>query len=379
MVREALEGYFEPIKFILSLLDKNISYQNEKRSLEVKHENILNVLRVIQKAVCFNQGKYLQYSFLTAEKHRKIKDAYRDNKFDTENILSLRNELVDYVNCKFYENTHDNFKFLHAYFNKRKDTNPRICIKGSFRANNKSTVVSVFRDGLVDYNSDVEIEKNSGFYEIYKSGMYFLENDIPKATATGKYFNPRINTENAKNYLGLKKTKNIKEWKDCWVDASSDLSSYYKSTLIIPMTLRNNKVSEEFKALVNMANVDRTIFGFLCFDHTDNNYFDKENDVAVGYVFADIISMYIFTRLVYMEISKTFSDVETWLEENHIDTITKSLESLWKRIPSNIDGESLLDFKIIKTKHNGLFPIDDDLLKFVKGIKLEDNKSMIVQ
>lgn len=83
---------------------------------------------------------------------------------------------------------------------------------------------------------------------------------------------------------------------------------FYKSTLIVPMTLWNNDLSEEFKELVNLDNVDRTIFGFLCFDHVDADYFDEENDVALGYVFADILSMYIFARLIYMESSKTFSD-----------------------------------------------------------------------
>jgi len=65
------------------------------------------------------------------------------------------------------------------------------------------------------------------------------------------------------------------------------------------MTLWNNDLSEEFKELVNLENVDRTIFDFLCFDHVDVNYFDEEGDVALGYVFADIVSMYIFARLIY--------------------------------------------------------------------------------
>lgn len=369
MAKDAIEEYFSPIRFILSLLDQKLSAENKKKELEIKYVDSKNVLKVIQKAICFNQGEYLQYTFVTAEKHRLLKDTFRKNKNDRDKILFLAKDLVDYINCKFYENTHENFKLLHAYFNLIHGTIPRICIKGNFRVNNKSTVVSVFRDELVDYDSDVEIEKNSGFYSIYKSGMYFLENNIPKATASGSYFNPRLKRNNVRKYLGYDKSKEITDWKKCWVEQSSDSSSYYKSTLIIPMTLWNNKVSKEFKALINMDNVDRTIFGFLCFDHTNTNYFDEENDVSIGYVFADIISMFIFTRLIYMEISKTFSSVENWLDKNSINTRTKHLKSLWKSIPDNLDLDSILNFKIKKTTHNDLFPIDNDLLKFVRDEK----------
>ena len=376
MAKEALEDYFQPIKYLFSIFNRSLSLEEEKKALQLRQNNSLSVLRVIQRAVCLNQGEYLQYTFITAEKHRKLKDAFRKDKSDLKSISFLTKELMDYINGKFYENTRENFKLLHAYYQGRKGPNPRICIKGSFKMNDKSSVVSVFRDRMVDYDSDSEIEKNHGFYSIYKNGMYFLENDIPNATAKGRYFNPRLNKECVRNYLGYDKGEKIKKWSRCWAGEGKDPSSYYKSTLIVPMTLWNNKVTDEFKDLVNMDKVDRTIFGFLCFDHADENYFDEENDVSVGYVFADIMSMYVFTRLVYMEISKTFSSVESWLGENSIDLNLEPLAALWKNIPSKLDVRDILNPKLRKTTNNDLISIDDDLLNFAKGLKNNSSNTM---
>ena len=367
MIRDALRDYFWPIKNTIVFMGKTLSLEEEKRSLEAKLSNNLTVLRVVQKAVCFNQGAYLQFAFITAEKHKLLKDVYRTAEPNPHDISLAAKELMDYVNKEFYESTRENFKILHAYFNNRKGKNPRICIKGNFRVDNKDTVVSVFRDNLVDYDSDTEIEKNYGFYSIYKNGTYFLENNIPEAAAIGSYFNPRIDNECAAYYCGEKTGREISDWKECWVDGSENRASFYKSTLIVPMTLWNNKVSDEFKRLINMENVERTIFGFLCFDHEDENYFDEDDDVAVGYIFSDILSLYVFTRIIYVEISKTFNSVESWLGDNGVNINPESLDSLWKSIPSNLNVDEMLEFKPKETSNNDLFEIDHDLWNFIKA------------
>jgi len=53
----------------------------------------------------------------------------------------------------------------------------------------------------------------------------------------------------------------------------------------------------------------RTIFGYLCFDHVEENYFNDDIDIDVGYIFADIISLYMVTRSIYTELSTTYSKV----------------------------------------------------------------------
>jgi hypothetical protein len=57
----------------------------------------------------------------------------------------------------------------------------------------------------------------------------------------------------------------------------------------------------------------------LCFDHPKENYFDEDKDVSVGYVFADILSLYVFVRLIYTEMSKTYGKVEEFMEKEHLE------------------------------------------------------------
>lgn len=367
MVADALRLYFQPLKYLYVLFHKSISLEDERKALQLRLDDVATVLKVIQKAVCFNQGAYLQYSFITAEKHKKLKKAFHKDA-DAQHISMLAKDLMDFINEDFYNNTFENFKFLRAYFKNRKGPDPRICIKGSFTVDNKTTVISVFRDDTVDYDSDTQIEKNYGFYKIYNTGTYYLENNIPLASARDRYFNPRLDNECAKKLLSSRQKFTKKEWKDCWIEKSNKPSAYYQSTLIVPITLWNNSVSEEFKKLINMENVDRTIFGFLCFDHEEVNYFKKEEDVAVGYVIADILSLYVFTRLVYMEISKTFNSVEQWLDSKKVDIKPESLATLWKSVPIDLDVDKILAFKPKKTKQNDLFSVDHDLLKFIGTI-----------
>lgn len=374
MIKGALSEYFRPVSYFIGFFDKTTSLEERYKELKIQQVNMRVWSKVVQKAVCFNQGEYLQYAFVTAEKHKKLKDSFRETPENGARIGALAKDLVNYINSKFYEDTYENFKLIHAYFEHRSRRKPRICIKGSFNVDNHSKVVSVFRDALVSYDSDANVEKNYGFLTIYKNGTYFLENNIPEAAAGDRYFNPRLDNDRVRQFLNGASGTRVKKWEDCWIGDKKDKSSFYKSTLIIPMTLWNNDLSEEFKELVNLENVDRTIFGFLCFDHVDVNYFDEEDDVALGYVFADIISMYIFARLIYMESSETFNSIEDWLQGKGIKISPESLSSIWKKMPRTFNVEKYLEFKLRTTKNNSLFPIDEDLIRYVKPQLIRANK-----
>lgn len=56
--------------------------------------------------------------------------------------------------------------------------------------------------------------------------------------------------------------------------------------------------------------VGRTIFGYLCFDHVEEEFF-TEVDIDIGYIFADMLSLYFIARATYTELSHTFSKVQT--------------------------------------------------------------------
>ena len=79
------------------------------------------------------------------------------------------------------------------------------------------------------------------------------------------------------------------------------------------MTLWNNSLSDSFKDLINISNIERSIFGFLCLDHPESGYFQEEKDVNVGYIIADLLSLYLINRLNYTDNSKTFLSVKNHL------------------------------------------------------------------
>jgi len=70
----------------------------------------------------------LQYAFLTAEKHKKLKGAFRKTPEDGARIVALASEVVNYINSKFYEDAYENFNLIHVYFKHRSGPKPRVCI-----------------------------------------------------------------------------------------------------------------------------------------------------------------------------------------------------------------------------------------------------------
>ena len=254
MVMDGVVAYFKPLFYIASLFDKNISAETKSKMFVQRYEANLTTLQAIRKAVCFNQGEYLQYTFLTAEKHRTLKDAFYDSPDNLPKLTPLFKELTNYVNRHFYKDVHENFKLLHAYFHKRGGKMPRICLKGNFKVSNQEKIVSVFRDRIVSYNSDTEVAKNYGFQYIYNTGTYYIENNIPKAVMKDRYTNPRLDNALVKELMSKSGNAPAKLWRDCWINDKPDDSSCYKSTLIIPMTLWNNRVCEEFKKLWLLRN-----------------------------------------------------------------------------------------------------------------------------
>ena len=267
-------------------------------------------INFIKQAVCLNQGELAQYSYLSSILHRNLKEEYAKSTKNYDQIENSLNALVDYLNRNFRRISEKNFELLHLYFTKRSKHKPRICIK----ANYSGQIIELFRNEHVDYIAEYPVDTNSGFQFVHQNGTYFICNNIPEDAKTNKYNNPRLDNNKVKNYsISLLKkftsTGYDSAWVSCWNHSdSAKPSSYssYKSTLIIPMTLWNNDLSDIYRKLTNIENIERTIFGFLCFDHIDTNFFNKDTDIDIGYIFADLLSLFLIQRLNYTSSSETF-------------------------------------------------------------------------
>ena len=162
-------------------------------------------------------------------------------------------------------------------------------------------------------------------------GEHYFENDIPEAVKLRGYVNPRLGPRqaaeykiagrfSAKRYLS---TDPDRAWIGCWDiggPAPSNPRTCYKSTLIIPMTLVNNPLSEEFlqdTPIGQDTKSDRSIYGFLCLDHQSRDYF-HETDVNVGYIFADLLSMYRITSDALLTRSATYEGAKNLEKDIHV-------------------------------------------------------------
>jgi len=287
------------------------------------YENCFDMMNVLRNAICYNQGRLVQFMFSAAEKHKDLRiycDAFEK---DCGDFHVLKNKLLglrSYIDESLVKNINRNIDYLYQYFYGRSDSAPRICLKGKSSINGQNQIVRVFSDESISYNSSVDISRSTAYQYIQSFGKYYIENDIPKAVTEGRYKNSRLSDSKLSSFL--RDGVDLSDvWPSCWNDAGlADGSSYYKSTLIIPVTLKNNKLDFDFvekfnskiyKGLgetdLNPGQIERTIFAFLCLDHVDEWYFEEEYDVKIGYVIADMISFYLFLRAMYIEVSDVFS------------------------------------------------------------------------
>jgi len=214
----------------------------------------------MRAVICSNQGEYVQYNLLAGELHKALKDAVRESPTNVDKLRGLCGQLEGFLNKKLYYVSLQNFRFIKTYFRGRRDKEPRICIKGNYKKGETDHIVQLIREKKVNYRSEYPLEDNSGFLFVKNQGHYFKCDDIPKSIVNDGYRNARIDTKLARAYYEHKTAALAKSsdnhgfqfdqlWVKCWKplqddgDPTSPLDpiSCYKSTIIIPMTLWNNK------------------------------------------------------------------------------------------------------------------------------------------
>ena len=86
--------------------------------------------------------------------------------------------------------------------------------------------------------------------------------------------------------------------------------------MIIPMTALVNSFDDSFKNYLGLNDEERIIFGFICFDSEDIGFF-KDEDVNIGYILSDFISLYISIRIRYTIDSNVFNDSDNKFQSDN--------------------------------------------------------------
>lgn len=291
------------------------------------HEKYYDLSGILNKFICYNQGVYAGYSLLAGDLHKELRLAKENSSSSEETLKKCVQDLQIKLYKEFRKIMNQNVKrFMTDYFRIRPGSLPRIIIKGW----HGNEIIDIYR---IHYGPTFNTERpsvysNTGFIKIRETGRYYLCNNIPYEAYHGNYKNNRLDNDKLKQLFTQEEIDqgniNFAKWKQCWsrytVKETSEVldphdNSCYQSTLIIPITILNNddlndSITKRFKLpRLDHPEVGRIFFGFLCFDNKEANYFNEDIDWLIGYIFADIISLYLIDFLRYTQYSKTFEEV----------------------------------------------------------------------
>ncbi|MBI5922980.1 MAG: hypothetical protein HY847_15210 [Betaproteobacteria bacterium] len=309
------------------------NYKEKFEHLSLVHKNY----------ICEMQGQLADYALIARTKHEALREAVQV--YDSRNgqnpkrrpslkgvrrCLSQLTQFLEHGHAKACKATFDALKEHFSLGRKSNLHEPRFCIK----LVRKGHVFTFLRDrgqsGGLQPITDA-IQENTGFHSVGESGNFFFCNDIPTETKGGRYVNPRLRRECASDYSSswrwsLKRACSRNQpapdnnWINCWnggADGSNAAAEQcYKSTLIVPMTLRYSQVSHDFWTVFEQ-HVDaehpfeKGSFGFLCMDCHEEDFFDMEIDSHFGYVCADILSLFSVATYLYTSLSPPYRKATT--------------------------------------------------------------------
>ncbi len=338
---------------------------------------------IARKAVSLNQGAFLDFSHLAHERHRQLRltldraPPLVDPQFQAR-LKTDFDGLISFMDKRFAAVATHNFNLLKQHFAGRSHIGPRMCIMGIWQGQGSPACVRpIIRDGLVHYDGAAEAADNTGFDNVLKFGTFYLNNNIVKTALSGEYRNPRFDYDAIRAYQRLLAPADLErppsappgEWRSFWKDATAnaDARDFYRSTLIVPLTLRNENLSDEFNRSLATRFARHTgegaaisahtqsILGFLCFDHPTIDYFHREHDVNTAYVFASLLSMYLLERITLTTLSATYHDASEKLIDMGEEVVRKrpkkSRRSMARHAPllprPHLDLEIIPDNRIL--------------------------------
>ena len=261
-------------------------------------------MKSLQEFICYNQKQLIKFEYTVSELHKTLKDLMREGK---PNLTELE-KAYDKLGA-------ESFMLMNSIFEKNaefisntiglKDDKLRFSIK----VVEEQYVIDLFRNhNLESFFHESLYSENSAFDQIMNfNAKYYINNDIEKSYLDGNYKNPRL--------------KKDTPWEKAWKEYNSvNISNqFYNSTLVIPIsitvyeldkdTLFYNKYFEQNND-TKINTKTRAIWGFVCFDSKQRNYFDEQSNLDLGFIIADILSLYVIFYYNFAISSKTVLDYE---------------------------------------------------------------------
>jgi hypothetical protein len=290
----------------------------------------VKLINNLHRLVCVNQSGVSQYWFQANENHKAVKDLVREGleSYSEKEIV----DRIDALESHLYDEFHQRFERSLGIFLELFESRSRG-VRCSLKVAVDDKLETLFRhpESSPDYGAFKMIE-NSAFESIVAGERYYLSNNIPQDIKSERYVNPRIDREKVIAYLeeirrigdtGLAHDEPDRLWIECWNQSSSkrpiSIESCYKSTLVVPMSIETREMRKSFSDHFDIDaasenNLERCIFGFVCFDHPDAEFFQENSDVDLAYVFSDVMSLYLICQLSCTQYSSAYHTVSKYLK-----------------------------------------------------------------
>lgn len=336
-----------------------------------------------RRGMSFNQAALLDFMHVANEQHRAMRLTLE--RFDApgkrrgaslHQLFEATLALSQLLSRRTQQAAQQNFELLRQYFHDRDPISPRMSLVLNWQRQQDNDILTyaVARDSLVDYpSSGSRINENTGFAQVAARGTYYLNNNIPSSILDGSYANPRLDNAyvarlRERYSTDQRGTIPLSDWSKIWgEDCKADPRSCYQSTLIVPLALRRDGLSDEFDKVlqerldsylneIGKESASQLILGFLCFDHPRTEYFNADEDVDVGHVFASLLSLYLFNQIMLTNLSSTFTRCLTQFSDSQRKQVQLALVDMADAY-SAAGGPPMPHFDLGATTPSALFRI----------------------
>ena len=307
-VADAPALFFDPINQIIKLFRS----EGIKTTSDIAGQALKRTIDATHGLVTYHQKGIIEYIFSSSKKHKALREELSKTVFQQRRLQGLLDDLTDHLNMGFFEACAASFTHLHAHFRDRSRTPPRISIRGSFKTTGSASVVTIFGDSVKYGDTHLFINDDTSLQASASTGRYFFCNDLVEGVAEGIYSNSYIKNDVVRNVLSTSPVMGRfaleRRWNTIWSKFQEKGGSRppSKSILVIPITLFSTHINSDFLQRIDVSDESQLIFGFICFEHDDVGYFIRDIDIPFGYVAADLLSVYAFHRMKYLDFSEVY-------------------------------------------------------------------------
>lgn len=225
---------------------------------------------ILNEIVCYNQGAYIQYSYQAGELHKRFKEKVLKGKDATSERNELQSHLQNGLRKVIVENCKKAVVLYSSFKGRDRLPQVRVGLKvHEYDEKNKEQYISTLWGSppYLDKNK-CTVQSNSASRHIHTHGIWYHGYNIPSMMLAEDYSNSRIDVSRVLQYMSWKRrlvrllalpykfftdSCDDVEWRKCWTANNKDIPDFrtcYKSTLVIPLTLKRNSLDQSFIDIV---------------------------------------------------------------------------------------------------------------------------------